>query len=373
MACLGFGLAGPVLYERAFRSDERHRRRVFLLTSVVANLGVLGFFKYYDFFRDNWTGLGSAFGLEWAPPVLAVALPVGISFYTFQTMSYTIDVYRGHVEPERSLLRLALYVAYFPQLVAGPILRPAQFLPALEKSWSLHRAAILSGFHLVLVGLFKKVLIADRIAPLVDLIFSDPGTAPSVVVMLGAAMFAVQIYCDFSGYSDMAIGAAKVLGIDLMENFRRPYFSTSVPEFWTRRWHLSLAGWFRDYLYVPLGGSRRSRLRLYANVLAVFLVSGLWHGASWTFVVWGGLNGLYQVCSLATRGMRERVCAAVRLPGGLGGLLRGLLTFHLILVTWIFFRAASLADATTIVSRVTASLATLPRLLQVRIANPEIL
>ncbi|HJN43750.1 MAG: acyltransferase [Acidobacteria bacterium] len=356
-------------------ADPR-RTRVLLATSVAAVLGALVVFKYYDFLAGTLEGGLATVGAGGSGPLfprLGLVVAAGLSFYTFSCVSYLVDVSAGRLPPERHLGHFALYVAFFPKLLAGPIERARPFLTQLLQPVSFSADGVTQGLQLMLWGLFKKVVLADRLAIFVDTAYGQAAFSSPADLVLATYFFAFQLYCDFSGYSDMAIGAAKVLGIDLMENFRRPYFSTSVPEFWTRRWHLSLAGWFRDYLYVPLGGSRRSRLRLYANVLAVFLVSGLWHGASWTFVVWGGLNGLYQVCSLATRGMRERVCAAVRLPGGLGGLLRGLLTFHLILVTWIFFRAASLADATTIVSRVTASLATLPRLLQVRIANPEIL
>jgi D-alanyl-lipoteichoic acid acyltransferase DltB (MBOAT superfamily) len=278
-ACLGFSLAGPLLYELAIGAPEQRRRRVFLTTSVVANLGVLGFFKYYDFFRGNWVGIGHWLGVDWAPPALAVALPVGISFYTFQTMSYTIDVYRGHAEPETSLRRLALYVAYFPQLVAGPILRPSQFFPALAQAWQLHPAALSSGFHLILVGLCKKVLIADRIAPLVNFIFEDPASNPSIVIMLGAAMFAVQIYCDFSGYTDIARGISRMFGIEIPLNFDFPYFSRSITEFW-RRWHISLSSWLRDYLYIPLGGNRHGVGLTYFNLMATMVLGGLWHGAS---------------------------------------------------------------------------------------------
>jgi D-alanyl-lipoteichoic acid acyltransferase DltB (MBOAT superfamily) len=244
------------------------------------------------------------------------------------------------VEPERSLLRLALYVAYFPQLVAGPILRPAQFLPALEKSWSLHRAAILSGFHLVLVGLFKKVLIADRIAPLVDLIFSDPGTAPSVVVMLGAAMFAVQIYCDFSGYTDIARGVSRMFGIEIPLNFDFPYFSRSITEFW-RRWHISLSSWLRDYLYIPLGGNRLGVGRTYFNLLATMVLGGLWHGAAWNFVLWGAYQGGLLALN---RWLAERTAHMdrlnTRLGSRLGQTLSWAVTLYLTLLGWIIFRVS---------------------------------
>ncbi len=338
LTCVAFAIGGPVLYELGFRCDEQRRRRVFVLTSVVANLGVLGFFKYYDFFRDNWTGIGQLLGFDWAPPLLSVALPVGISFYTFQTMSYTIDVYRGQVEPERSFLRLSLYVAYFPQLIAGPILRPAQFLPALDRVWCLHRSAMLSGFHLVLVGLFKKVLIADRVGPLVDLIFEDPASTPSVVVMLGAALFAVQIYCDFSGYTDIARGISRMFGIEIPLNFDFPYFSRSITEFW-RRWHISLSTWLRDYLYIPLGGNRFGVGRTYFNLLATMVLGGLWHGAAWNFVLWGAYQGGLLA---ANRWLAERTSGIAGLQTWLnsrfGQVTTWAVTVYLTLLGWIIFR-----------------------------------
>jgi D-alanyl-lipoteichoic acid acyltransferase DltB (MBOAT superfamily) len=355
---------------------EPRRKQVLLATSVVAVLGALAVFKYYDFLAGTFEGGVAMVGFGGSGPLfprLGLVVAVGLSFYTFSCVSYLVDVFAGRLPPERHFGHFALYVSFFPKLLAGPIERARPFLSQLLRPVSFRADGVTQGLQLMLWGLFKKVVLADRLATFVDAAYGQAAFSSPADLVLATYFFAFQLYCDFSGYSDLAIGAAKVLGIELMENFRRPYFSTSVPEFWARRWHLSLAGWFRDYMYVPLGGNRRSRLRHYANVLAVFLVSGLWHGANWTFVVWGGLNGLYQVCSLATRGMRERVCAAVPMPGGLGGLVRGLLTFHLILVTWVFFRAASLVDAATIVSRVAASLATLPRLLQVRIMDPEIL
>ena len=342
-------------------SSTYQRKRLVLAVSTVAVLGALVVFKYYDFL---------------APPVfprLGIVVAVGLSFYTFSCVSYLADVCAGRLPAERHLGHFALYVAFFPKLLAGPIERARPFLSQLRRPVVFDPNGVTLGLQLMLWGLFKKVVIADRLAAFVDTAYAFPAfTAPADLV-LATYFFAFQLYCDFSGYSDMAIGAAKVLGIDLAQNFRRPYFSTSVPEFWAQRWHLSLANWFRDYMYIPLGGSRVPRLRHYANVLAVFLVSGLWHGANWTFVVWGGLNGLYQVGSLVTRPIRQRLTDLVTLPPRLSGFLRGLLTFHLILVTWVFFRAASLSDATTVLSRVATSLPDLPRLLQVRITDLDIL
>ena len=356
-------------------ADPR-RRTVVLVRSGAAVLGALVVFKYFDFLAGGLDALLVHLRLARAAPMfprLDIVVAVGLSFYTFSCLSYLADVYAERLPPERHLGHFALYVSFFPKLLAGPIERAQPFLSQLRRPVAFSAAGVTQGLQLMLWGLFKKVVIADRLAAFVDTAYGLPAFAAPADLVLATYFFAFQLYCDFSGYSDMAIGAAKVLGIDLMENFRRPLFSTSVPEFWSRRWHLSLAAWFRDYMYIPLGGSRCSRLRQYVNVLAVFLASGLWHGANWTFVVWGGLNGMYQVVSLMTRGVRERLAGVVRLPAAVAPLLRGLVTFHLILVTWVFFRAASLSDATTILARTAASLGSLPRLLLVRIMSAEIL
>jgi D-alanyl-lipoteichoic acid acyltransferase DltB (MBOAT superfamily) len=360
---------------RAIENEaEPRRKRIFLGVSVVAVVGALLVFKYHDFVVGSFDGLAAVVGLTGPRfPRLGLVVAVGLSFYTFSCISYLIDVSAGRLGAERHFGHFALYVAFFPKLLAGPIERARPFLTELRRPVSFSGEGVTQGLQLMLWGLFKKVVIADRLAAFVDTAYGQAAFAAPADLVLATYFFAFQLYCDFSGYSDMAIGASRVLGIDLMENFRRPYFSTSVPEFWAKRWHLSLTGWFRDYMYVPLGGSRRSRLRRHANLMAVFMVSGLWHGADWTFVIWGGLNGIYQICSLVTRGVRERVTAAVTLPMGAGGVLRGLLTFHLILVTWVFFRADSLADATTVLSRVAAAAGRLPTLLWVRIGGGEIL
>ena len=357
-------------------STDHRRRRVILTVSTVAVLGALVVFKYYDFFVGALDTSLTSVGLTNVVPVfprLGIVVAVGLSFYTFSCVSYLADVHADRVPAERHFGHFALYVSFFPKLLAGPIERAQPFLSQLRTPVAFNAAGVTLGLQLILWGLFKKVVIADRLAAFVDNAYALPAFTSPADLVLATYFFAFQLYCDFSGYSDMAIGAAKVLGIDLMLNFRRPYFSTSVPEFWAHRWHLSLAAWFRDYMYIPLGGSRVSRLRHYANVLGVFLVSGLWHGANWTFVVWGGLNGLYQVISLMTRPIRRRVTGIVPVPPRVGAVLRGLLTFHLILVTWVFFRAASLSDATTVLSRVATSLPDLPRLLQVRMAGAEVL
>jgi D-alanyl-lipoteichoic acid acyltransferase DltB (MBOAT superfamily) len=297
---------------------------------------------------------------------LNLIVVAGLSFYAFSCVSYLADVYADRLPAERHIGHFALYVAFFPKLLAGPIERAKPFLAQLLTPVAFNSAGMTLGLQLMLWGLFKKVVIADRLAPFVDAAYRQPEFASTADLVLATYFFAFQLYCDFSGYSDIAIGASKILGFDLMENFRRPYFSTSVREFWSQRWHLSLASWFRDYVYFPLGGSRVSKLRTYVNVMTVFLISGLWHGANWTFVVWGGLNGLYQVVSLAFR--REHVRRT-----GVRAFFSGLVTFHLILMTWVFFRAASLSAATTILTRVWQSASVLPRLLATRLASSDVL
>ena len=376
---LGVTLAAYLAGRLIGTAGDGPRRRAVLAAGVIAVLGALVVFKYYDFAARTLDKLLASAGAGSTLPLfprLELTVAVGLSFFTFSCLSYLADVYAGRRAPERHFGRFALYVSFFPKLLAGPIERAGPFLSRLVRPVAFSAAGVTAGLQWMLWGLFKKVVIADRLAAFVDAAYAQPAFSSPADLVLGTYFFAFQLYCDFSGYSDMAIGASKVLGIDLIENFRRPYLSTSVPEFWSKRWHLSLAGWFRDYLYIPMGGSRRSRLRRYLNVMAVFLVSGLWHGASWTFVAWGGLNGLYQVFSLLTRRVRARIAGMTglaSLPSAVRGFLAVLVTFHLILVTWVFFRAESLTDAVTILSRVAASAAELPRLLQVRIASGEIL
>ena len=336
------------------RTSAPGTRRALLGLSLAANLGLLFGFKYFNFFSASLGTLAGGLGMAYQPFFVDVLLPVGISFYTFQTLSYTIDVYRGVQQPERHFGRFALYVSFFPQLVAGPIERPGHLLPQFTQTmrWDARRAE--SGLMLMLWGFFKKIVIADRLALYVAPVYADPAAHAGVPVVLATYFFAFQIYCDFSGYSDIAIGAARVMGFNLRPNFRFPYFATSVADFW-RRWHISLTSWFRDYLYVPLGGNRVGRAHWMMNVLVVFLVSGLWHGAAWTFVMWGGLHGLYLVAGrLAQRGRaalwtRQSVAAAP--PPSRARLLgSALVTFHLVLVAWVFFRAPSLDAGWTVLA-----------------------
>ncbi len=339
-----FTCAGPFLYEVYQHLAPSARRTAFLVTSLATNLGILGAFKYGNFFLDNLQGFGGWLGHSWHLPAWHVILPVGISFYTFQTMSYTIDVYRGQLEAERSLLRVALYVAYFPQLVAGPILRPQQFLPALRVPWTLEAANLQSGFHLALVGLCKKVLIADSVSGMVDAILGNPQGQPSLLVIFATLLFAVQIYCDFSGYTDIARGISRMFGVEIPLNFNYPYFSTSIIEFW-RRWHISLSTWLRDYLYIPLGGNRLGSSRTYTNLLITMILGGLWHGASWNFVLWGAYQGVLLCLNRILRAFVERVPGLQRfLESRFGTLLRWCVTTYLVMLGWLIFRVTSWPD-----------------------------
>lgn len=329
-------------------TPEKSKRKKYLVLSAIANLGLLFSFKYFNFFSDATREILANANIFYDSPALSILLPVGISFYTFQTLSYTIDVYRGVRIPERHLGIFALYVSFFPQLVAGPIERSTRLLPQFRQAKTFDIERVLSGLRLMLWGFFKKLVIADRLAVYVNEVYNNPGDYTGAPVILATYFFAFQIYCDFSGYSDIAIGAARVMGYDLMENFRRPYFAKSIGEFW-KRWHISLSTWFKDYLYISLGGNRVSRWRWYYNVLIVFLLSGLWHGANWTFLTWGGLHGIYLILSHRTARVRERLCQLT----GLSALpefhkfIKVFVTFHLVLLAWVFFRSNSVSDALT--------------------------
>jgi D-alanyl-lipoteichoic acid acyltransferase DltB (MBOAT superfamily) len=335
----------------AMHEDERKRKIAFGL-SLGLNLAVLGFFKYFDFFVGSAADLLNDIGLNVNEPTLRILLPVGISFYTFHGISYTFDVFRRDIEPADDLLDFAVFVAFFPQLVAGPIGRAHIQLPQFEHDrprlrWEQAR----SGLCLILLGLFKKVAIADALAPFVDRTFTDAGTSSWINLLFGAYAFALQIYGDFAGYSDVARGSSRLLGIELPLNFEQPYLSRNMTVFW-RTWHISLSNWLRDYLYIPLGGNRGDRRATYRNLMITMLLGGLWHGASWTFVVWGGLHGIY-LC--AHRAFTER-------PGGAGAahnrvahfgwsdVLPAIGTFHLVVFAWIFFRAADFSQAFEVIS-----------------------
>jgi alginate O-acetyltransferase complex protein AlgI len=330
---------------------EGRARKAWLAFSIGCNFGLLFVFKYADFFGSAVNRLtGSEI------PALHWLLPVGISFHTFQAISYTFDVYRGLTPAERSLKVYALYVAFFPQMVAGPIERPGHLMPQLHEPAPMSRARLASGLRLALWGLVKKTVVADLAAPVVNTVYTRPHDFPGALLALATVLFAVQIYCDFSGYSDIAVGTARVLGYDLTINFRQPYFARSVGEFW-QRWHISLSTWFRDYLYIPLGGNRVSRVRRALNIAVVFLASGLWHGASGTFVVWGAAHAFYMLFGQWTKGLRE-ACAdwsgLARAPR-IRRAFQTCITFALVSAAWIFFRAGSIEDAGYIVRQLASA------------------
>ncbi len=351
----------------AIERSEGRRRRLFLIASILANVGVLAFFKYYTFLNDTLRALLSFAHLSLpVPPMLEVLLPIGLSFHTFQSLSYTIEVYRGHVRSERHLGIFALYVMFYPQLVAGPIERPQHLLPQFHSRQSFDYARAVSGLQLMVWGLFQKVVIADRLAPFVNTVYNDVHSYQGISLITATVLFAFQIYCDFSGYSDVAIGSAEVMGFTLMKNFNRPYFSKSIAEFW-KRWHISLSTWFRDYLYISLGGSRVSTARWYFNLFFTFLVSGLWHGANWTYVVWGGLNGLYLIIEILASKLMPARSPFTRAGGTLfwaTRLCKIAVTFCLTCFAWIFFRSRSLGDAFYVVTHLFSGLRTLPHDLQ---------
>ncbi len=335
------------------KQDTKQGRKKYLILSLITNLGLLVAFKYFNFLSDATHQTFAAFNIFYDAPMFDLLLPVGISFYTFQTLSYTIDVYRGERPAEKHLGYFALYVSFFPQLVAGPIERSTRLLPQFFQEKKYEAARVASGLRQMLFGLFKKVVIADRLAVYVDNVYASPDDFGSLTILIATYFFAFQIYCDFSGYSDIAIGAAKVLGYDLMENFRRPYIAKSISDFW-KRWHISLSTWFRDYLYIPLGGNKSSKIRWQYNVLVVFVVSGFWHGANWTFLVWGGLHGVYLLIGSATANLRYKFWGMLPFAsdGKVKRIIQRVLTFHLVLFAWIFFRAASLTDAGHIINRI---------------------
>ncbi len=341
------------------RTDRR--RRLLLILSLVVNLGFLGFFKYFNFFIDSAAEMLTAMGMQPHLPTLRIVLPVGISFYTFQTLSYTLDIYRRELEPTRDPLAFFAFVSFFPQLVAGPIERARDLLPQFLAPRSFDRAKAHDGLRQMLWGFVKKMVIADNVSPHVQAVYGDHTHYDGATVLLATFFFAVQIYCDFSGYSDIAIGSSRLFGFNLQRNFAFPYFSRDIAEFW-RRWHISLSSWFRDYVFIPLGGSRCLLRRQILNIVVTFTVSGLWHGANWTFVVWGALNGLYYL-PLMLSGRRHTWsgdAAAGRLLPGLREALAILTTFLLTLLAWVFFRAQSLTHAFGLLGRIFGTRWTLP-------------
>ena len=338
------------------KTDKQAVKKLCITVTLLICLGVLFFFKYYNFLANSFSALLTLFGTPNTDFTLNLILPVGISFYTFQTLSYAIDVYRGDVKTERHFGYYALFVVFFPQLVAGPIERPDNLIPQLKAEHKWNNEDALAGFKRMVVGFFKKVVVADLLANYVNVIYNDVENATGLGVVIASVMFAVQIYCDFSGYTDIAIGCARVMGYRLMQNFDRPYCAKSIKEFWNR-WHLSLSTWFRDYLFFPLGGSRCSTLKRYRNVMIVFLVSGLWHGADWTFVIWGALHGVYQVLGYITINARKKMFEKFgwNWDSKWHGMLQTAVTFVLADFAWIFFRANNTAELGVLLNRLFTS------------------
>ena len=360
--------------QQIYKSKTKIRKKIFLTISLISNLGILAAFKYFNFFSDSLRLLFEQFSIDMSLPVLSVLLPVGISFYTFQTLSYTIDIYRGEIKPQKHLGIFAVYVSFFPQLVAGPIERAKNLLPQFFEKHNFDYRRVSDGLKLMLWGFYKKLVIADGVALAVNKAFSNPDEQTGATLVLATFLFAFQIFCDFSGYSDIAIGAAQVLGFRLMTNFKRPYHARSISDFWSR-WHISLSTWFRDYLYIPLGGNRVKIPRWYLNVFIVFLVSGLWHGANWTFVIWGGLHGLYLIFSLITKDFRKKVLLFTHLDKlkRLHSLIQVVFTFILVNIGWIFFRANNLSDVKIIFGKIYEFILLFPDIITQKLSIREVI
>lgn len=344
------------------KQESQTKRKILLWTSILVNIGFLGFFKYYNFFLDNFISAFSFFGTEINVNSLNIILPVGISFYTFQTLSYTIDIYKHKLEPTKNFIAFSAFVSFFPQLVAGPIERATNLLPQFYKKRTFEYNKAVDGMRQILWGLFKKIVIADNCAEYANIIFNNSSNYSGSTLVLGAIFFTFQIYGDFSGYSDIAIGTSRLFGFNLKQNFAFPYFSRDIAEFW-RRWHISLSTWFRDYLYIPLGGSRGGTWNKVRNIFVIFIVSGFWHGANWTFIVWGSLNALYFLPLLVLNKNRkhlEIVAEGKYLPT-IKELLSISYTFSLTVFAWIFFRANNIKHAFKYISEIfSKSLFTFP-------------
>lgn len=335
-----------------YRSDKKAVKRAAMISSLVFNIGILFFFKYYNFFIDSFLELFGGDLSKSSIYLINVILPVGISFYTFQTLSYTLDVYHEKLKPSNDFIDLAVYVSFFPQLVAGPIERATHFLPQVQNKRTFDFQTAKDGIQLMLIGFFKKLVIADAFAKAIDDVFINHDNLGYLSLIIGAVMFAFQIYCDFSGYSDIARGLAKILGFELMLNFRFPYFSQSIAEFW-RRWHISLSTWFRDYLYIPLGGSRVPFWKAVRNVFVIFLVSGFWHGANWTFIFWGLIHALLFVPSFIAKKLNIHFKEpASKFLSNVLAVLRTLYVFVLATIAWVFFRAENISEAFTYLKRI---------------------
>lgn len=340
------------------KTNHKSKKKISLNITLIICLGVLFFFKYYNFFIENINKLISCFINNWTPTYLDLLLPVGISFYTFQTLSYVIDVYKGKIKPEQHIGIYAAYISFFPQLVAGPIERTENLLPQIKKEQKFDYNLAVYGLKQMLWGFFKKIVIADTLGAYVDATYNNLYENMSYNILLAIFFFSIQIYCDFSGYSDIAIGTAKLMGINLMKNFDSPYMSSSIKEFWSR-WHISLSTWFRDYLYIPLGGNRCSKLRSSINLLITFLVSGLWHGASWTFVLWGGIHGFVQIIEklLPQKLIKQNENNVIK------KIISVIFTFIIVCISWVFFRANTFQEAIYVLSHAIPDALTAPKLL----------
>jgi len=334
------------------RAAGKQEKRKYLMLSLASNLGILFFFKYFNFVSESVAAAFNAWNIFYEVPLFDVLLPVGISFYTFQTLSYTIDVYNDRIPAEKHLGIFALYVAFWPQLVAGPIERSRHLLPQFRRRHAFDYRRVTDGLRLMLWGMFKKVVIADQLAVYVNQVYNHVDDYQGPALMIATFFFAIQIYCDFSGYSDMAVGSARVMGYDLMENFNRPYFAKSIREFW-QRWHISLSTWFRDYLYIPLGGNRAVKWRWYYNLFITFLVSGLWHGANWTFAIWGALHGFFLIVEIATGNCWQKAANFLfpNEPSFWNRAFRVCVTMIQVCFAWIFFRANTVQDAFTVLRK----------------------
>ena len=332
------------------KEESKEKRKKWLYLSLISNLGILFGFKYFNFINENIQTIFDSFNIFYNIPAFDVLLPVGISFYTFQTLSYTIDVYNGKTPAQKHLGVFAVYVSFFPQLVAGPIERSNRLLPQFFKKHDFNYNRVRSGLQQMLWGFFKKVVIADRLAIVVDGVYNNLDSYSGFPLVIATIFFTFQIYCDFSGYSDIAIGSARVMGFELMENFKRPYFSKSISDFW-KRWHISLSTWFRDYLYIPLGGNRVVKWKWYYNLFITFLVSGFWHGANWTFIAWGALHGIYLILAIVLANPKDKILTALNLKGSkIHKYYQVIFTFILASFAWIFFRANNITDAFYVVT-----------------------
>jgi len=339
------------------KSQKKSSKKFWFWLSVGVNLGFLGFFKYYNFFAESFAELFAGFGFQINPWVLKIILPVGISFYTFHGLSYVIDIYKERIKAEKSWIDYALFVSFFPLLVAGPIERATHLLPQIKRERNFSYSNAVDGLRQILWGLFKKMVVADNCAYYANMIFNDYHNYTGVTLIFGAVLFAFQIYGDFSGYSDIALGTARLFGFDLLRNFSYPYFSRDIAEFW-RRWHISLSSWFRDYLYIPLGGSKGGNWMRIRNTFIIFIVSGFWHGANWTFIIWGFLNALFIMPSIILKTNRNNlnIVAEGRLFPNFREIIQLIITFSLACFAWIFFRSASVTDAFSYIGRLFSTL-----------------